>query len=60
MYGRSLKMKLLVYFKDILTSAVIKEGCIVLVYCFMPNHQHLIITGTCINSDIWKAIVSYK
>jgi REP element-mobilizing transposase RayT len=47
-------------FKDILTSAVIKEGCIVPVYCFMPNHQHLIITGTRNDSDIWKAIVSYK
>jgi len=26
----------------------------------MPNHQHLIITGKKINSDIWKALVSYK
>jgi REP element-mobilizing transposase RayT len=47
-------------FTNILTSAVIKESCIVPVYCFMPNHQHIIITGTCIDSDIWKAIVSYK
>jgi REP element-mobilizing transposase RayT len=47
-------------FADILTSAVTKNGCIVPVYCFMPNHQHLIITGTCINSNIWKAIVFYK
>ncbi len=47
-------------FTDILTSAVIKEGCIVPVYCFMPNHQHIITTGTYIDSNIWKAIVSYK
>jgi REP element-mobilizing transposase RayT len=47
-------------FTDILTSAAIKEGCIVPVYCFMPNHQHIIIAGTCIESDLWKAIVSYK
>jgi len=26
----------------------------------MPNHQHLIVTGKKSNSDIWKAIVSYK
>ncbi len=26
----------------------------------MPDHQHLIITGTCSDSDIWKAIVSYR
>ena len=45
---------------DILTSVVTKIGCIVPVYCFMPDHQHLIITGTCSDSDIWKAIVSYK
>jgi len=45
---------------DILTSVVTKIGCIVPVYCFMPDHQHLIITWTCSDSDIWKAIVSYK
>ena len=47
-------------FTDILTSVVTKAGFIVPVYCFMPDHQHLIITGTWSNSDIWKAIVSYK
>jgi len=26
----------------------------------MPDHQHIIITGTCIDSDVWKAMVSYK
>jgi REP element-mobilizing transposase RayT len=55
-----IKHEIISIFTDILTSAVIKERCIVPVYCFMPDHQHLIITGTCINSDIWKAIVSYK
>lgn len=52
--------EIIAIFTDILTSASIKEGCIVPIYCFMPNHQHIIITGTCIDSDIWKAIVSYK
>jgi REP element-mobilizing transposase RayT len=47
-------------FKEILTRAISKERCIVPVYCFMPDHQHLIITGTPIDSDIWKAIISYK
>ncbi len=47
-------------FTGILTSAVANAGCIVPVYCFMPDHQHLIITGTCNDSDIWKAIISYK
>jgi REP element-mobilizing transposase RayT len=47
-------------FTDILTTVVSKKGCMVPVYCFMPDHQHLIITGTCSDSDIWNAVVSYK
>ncbi len=47
-------------FTEILGSMIKKERCIVPVYCFMPDHQHLIITGTRSDSDIWKAIVSYK
>lgn len=47
-------------FNDILTSVVIEEGCIVPVYCFMPDHQHLILAGTQSESDIWKAVVNYK
>jgi putative transposase len=26
----------------------------------MPDHQHLIITGTSNDADLWKTIVSYK
>jgi REP element-mobilizing transposase RayT len=47
-------------FTDILSSVVKKTNCIVPVYCFMPDHQHLIITGTSRNSDIWKTMVLYK
>ena len=47
-------------FRDVLTSVIAKKACIVPVYCFMPDHQHLIITGTCSDSDIWNALVSYK
>ena len=47
-------------FTAMLTYASIKRDCIVPVYCFMPDHQHLVITGNKINSDIWKTIVSYK
>lgn len=45
---------------DILVLVVTKNNCIVPVYCFMPNHQHLIIMGTQNNSDIWKTVTSYK
>jgi REP element-mobilizing transposase RayT len=47
-------------FTEILTPAINKESCIVPVYCFMPDHQHLMITGAQGDSDIWKVIVSYK
>jgi len=47
-------------FTNILTSAVTKTDCIVPVYCFMPDHQHLIITGTSSSSNIWETIVNYK
>jgi REP element-mobilizing transposase RayT len=47
-------------FIGILASVVTEAECIVPVYCFMPDHQHLIITGVQKNSDIWKAITSYK
>jgi len=47
-------------FTDILTSAVQNSGCIVPVYCFMPDHQHLIIMGTKNDSDIWKAIINIQ
>lgn len=55
-----IKPEIVGIFTNILTSIITKTNCIVPVYCFMPDHQHLIITGTCSNSDIWKAIVNYK
>jgi len=47
-------------FTSFLTSAAIKERCIVPVYCFMDDHQHLIISGIGTDGDIWKTAVSYK
>ena len=47
-------------FTNILTSVVAKERCIVPVYCFMHDHQHLIISGTGPDANLWKAVVSYK
>lgn len=47
-------------FTDILSSVIAETNCIIPVYCFMPDHQHLIITGTSGDSAILKAIVSYK
>ena len=47
-------------FTDMLASVISKANCIVPVYCFMPEHQHVIIAGTSSDVDIWKTMVSYK
>jgi REP element-mobilizing transposase RayT len=47
-------------FTDILASVITNTGCIVPVYCIMPDHQHIIIAGTRSDSDICRAIISYK
>lgn len=47
-------------FTEILEEAAVNEKCRVPVYCFMPDHQHLILEGTDSGSDVWKVIVKYK
>jgi len=47
-------------FIEILTSVATKQDCIVPVYCFMPDHQHIILTGKSITSDLLKVIIKYK
>ncbi len=47
-------------FTNILTSVATREHCIVPVYCFMHDHQHVIVSGTDTDADILKAVVSYK
>jgi|MudIll2142460700_1097286.scaffolds.fasta_scaffold02222_6 REP element-mobilizing transposase RayT len=47
-------------FTEMLGRAAIAERCIIPVYCFMPDHQHLIVSGTALDSDAWKVIVTYK
>jgi putative transposase len=43
-----------------LASVVADTGCIVPAYCFMPDHQHLIVSGTRDDSDMRQTIVQYK
>jgi REP element-mobilizing transposase RayT len=47
-------------FVEMLGSIVIHAGCVVPVYCFMPDHQHTIITGTMDDANLWKVMVAYK
>jgi len=47
-------------FTDILGNVVEKNKIIIPVYCFMPDHQHIIITGTHDDADLIKIITEYK
>jgi REP element-mobilizing transposase RayT len=58
--GFSLHPEIVNIFIDTLAIVVRNTNCCVPVYCFMPDHQHLIIMGEKSDSDIWKAIAGYK
>lgn len=47
-------------FTDILADTAKRAHCIVPVFCFMPDHQHAIFSGTAPEADLWQAAVSYK
>ena len=47
-------------FIDFLTSVSSETHCFVPVYCFMPDHHHLIAAGKGSGSDLWKMMVKYK
>jgi len=47
-------------FADRLHTAVQKHQCTAFIYCFMPEHQHLIVHGTSPRADTWRAMVDYK
>jgi REP element-mobilizing transposase RayT len=47
-------------FVHMLDDSATKFDCIIPVYCFMPDHQHMIITGTSDEVNLLKAIINYK
>jgi REP element-mobilizing transposase RayT len=47
-------------FTEHLRNAVRKHDCVVFIYCFMPEHQHLIVHGNSPQADTWRAMVDYK
>ena len=47
-------------FVHILDDSATKFNCTIPVYCFMPDHQHMIITGTNDEVDLLRAIINYK
>ncbi len=47
-------------FTERLQTAVEKHQCVVFIYCFMPEHQHLIVHGNSPQADTWRSMVDYK
>lgn len=43
-----------------LERAVVGSGCVVPIYCYMPDHMHLLLMGTHEDSDLLAAITKYK
>jgi REP element-mobilizing transposase RayT len=47
-------------FRGSLARAVEKYSCLVLIYCFMPDHLHVILQGQDDSADSWRAMVDFK
>jgi putative transposase len=43
-----------------LALAAERHGCVVPVYCFMPDHVHIILLGQSAEADLWQAMVEFK
>ncbi len=52
--------KIFKVFEKELLDALIENNCSAYVYLFMPDHLHLIIKGEHVNSNIKKAVESFK
>jgi putative transposase len=47
-------------FLEILSRALEKHRCLVHIYCFMPDHRHLLLQGKDGSADLWQAMVDFK
>ena len=47
-------------FIDLLRLSAEKHRCLVPIYCFMPDHLHVMLQGTTDETDLWQAIVQFK
>ena len=47
-------------FVALLQSAAECNGCIVVIYCFMPEHLHVMLHGQHESADTWQAMVEFK
>ena len=47
-------------FVGLLAAACESQGCVVPIYCFMPDHVHAVTLGRAESADAWRAIVGFK
>lgn len=47
-------------FAQMLRAAAERHFCLVLVYCFMPDHLHIVLKGRNEDAGLWKMVVGYK
>jgi putative transposase len=47
-------------FLGIMRLVLPKNKCLVPIYCFMPDHLHLVLVGQDDQSDSWRAMVDFK
>ncbi|MBI4318379.1 MAG: transposase [Chloroflexi bacterium] len=47
-------------FINILRAAAERWSCIVGIYCFMPDHLHVILQGESPTANIWETVVEFK
>ncbi len=47
-------------FVDILDWARERNDCVVLLYCFMPDHLHVVVQGISEHADLYKMMVNFK
>jgi len=47
-------------FVALLRLAAERHGCIVVIYCFMPEHLHVMLHGRRESADTWQALVEFK
>jgi putative transposase len=46
--------------REILAESASRFACVVLAYCFMPDHAHVLLGGLDAYADLWRAIVDWK
>ena len=47
-------------FVSMLRAVTEKHACVVPIYCFMPDHVHLLLSGQKESADAWNAAQTYK